>query len=175
MGVSAVFLLTYLLIIKSKTGYMTGMYRIPSQESRKWLAYMLLKAENMEINSAVLGFFVVNTVTAVLIILAIGIFFIKKVKREGVKDKLSLSLVASSLIYWCGYVYTRFQTDMEIFNHRVLLPASLPLIVALTHCAMSQENVKGFIDKITATWFRKTVTAVILICLAFEMQNGPKI
>lgn len=173
--INAIVLFTYLLVIKSKTGYMTGMYRIPSQESGSWLCYMLLKAENMEINSAFLGLIVVSTTFAAVIFIGIGVFFVLKIKRQGFEDKMSLSFAFSSVIYWGGYVYTRFQTDMEIFNHRVLLPASLPMIVALTHCAVSQENVKKFIDKITVSAFRKVLVAIVLIGLASETQNSLKI
>ncbi|MDD6572314.1 MAG: hypothetical protein PUF12_08040 [Thermoflexaceae bacterium] len=178
LGITAVnagVLLTYLAYIKQMTGYTTGMYRIPSEESRLELLYMLIKAENMEIYDAVMGLFSVNNVISVGIWIGVFVFFTRQIVKDRFKDKFAPAFILSSVVYWCGYVYTRFQTDMEIFNYRVLLPATLPLLVAITYYLMQNDRVSGFVESIYDSRMKRAIVVLVLFILSFELHNRCKI
>lgn len=168
-------LLSYLMIIKAKTGYMTGMYRIPSEEPRPYLIDALVRAENMEVNDVFAGLFSVNIEITAVIYLCIFAYLIYKLIKEGFKDKLTYSLTASSIVYWLGYVYTRFHTDMEIFNFRVLLPATLPLFVAVIHCIMQNERIRRDIDRLLEVKWKRMIVCMVLVSMMFELHNSPRL
>lgn len=169
---NAMILLSYLAIIKHVTGYTTGMYRIPSEEPKLWLLEMLIKAENMEIYNAMLGLFSVNTTVSVCVWIALFSFFVYKMVKDKLNDKLPPAFIMSSVVYWCGYVYTRFQTDMEIFNYRVLLPATLPLLVTVTYYFLKNKKVAEFVDSFQTNKKKRIILTVVLFVLCFELHNG---
>ena len=170
--INALILLCYLSCIKEATGYMTGMYRIPSEESKLWLLEMLIKAETMEIYSAMFGVFSVNNVVAVFLWIGLFCYLIRAMVKDKLSDKFPPAFILTGVTYWCGYVYTRFQTDMEIFNYRVLLPATLSLIVTITYYLLKNENVLQFVNGFQTSRRKRVVLTVVLFVLCFELHNG---
>lgn len=169
---NAVIILSYLFLIREKTGYFTGMYRIPSEEPKMTLLYLLIKAENAELNNAVMGIFSVNTYVFVIVAMVLIGYFIKKLWQDKLKDKLPMALLLTSFIYWCGYVYTRFQTDMEPFNYRVLLPSTLPIGVTLTYYILKNERVLELLRSFQCSGKRKVLLILVLFALCFQLHNN---
>lgn len=172
-GVTAfngLFTLGYLICNKIITGYSTGMYRIPSHESKIGLIKALIKAEDLELYNALWGIISINNKVTVLVIALIIAFICYRIYKGRLEHKLPICFLVTSLIYWCGYVYTRFQTDMEMFNHRVLLPATIALFVSFVYCLMEYEKVKSFIESINDKWWRLLIASVIVVVLSFQLQ-----
>lgn len=165
-------LVGYLFCVWKNTGYLTGMYRIPSSESRMELISRLIAAETMEVNCGLLGVFSVNQWVACIILLSFIFIFIKRMLMKNYANKLFMSCMATSLIYWVGYIYTRFRTDMETFNPRVLLPASLPFFIAVVSYLTTETSMKDWSIKFKHRKNSGIILCVLLVLMSFEIHNN---
>jgi len=128
-AVSGVVILSYLLVNRAMTGYLTGSPREPIEDAGALLKN-LFDAQMSEIKNVFQVFFNVesNAVALVMwgLLAAFAIFFAYKAVKARDKAAITpLTFIAIGLMYWCSIVAMRFSAKFDAFNYRLLFPSSI--------------------------------------------------
>jgi hypothetical protein len=131
---SAIFILSYLLLNRAMTGYMTGMPRIPVGDMRALLINLFRNQGSEMINVFRIFFDIENYALVILLWLLFAVFVIravfKNINRIKKREKpiiIPLTFIAVGTLYWGAIVVMRFISAIDDFNYRLLFPSTFLL------------------------------------------------
>ncbi|ALI99855.1 hypothetical protein [Rufibacter tibetensis] len=171
------FIVYYFRFVQLHTGYYSGTTRIPADES---FLYLLSKLVQTQLNEMLLirklDFQKIDFLAFFFLLLQVGIFFIvlKRINKQNFwkallspkeSDSLSLTIAFVGISYWLTMVILRFFMKFDMFDFRLLTPATFLLLIAI-HSYFSAEHRKPLLQKI-----QTPITFLYLLALAHGLYK----
>ncbi|MHB9293385.1 hypothetical protein Holit_02506 [Hollandina sp. SP2] len=166
MFIVAVAIVVYLYTNKLKSGYMTGMERIPITEHPLVLFIKLCKACLDEIRNVFYSFFRLSYgLTIILCIISVICcsYFRLHIRFRRYISVQAVSLLIIGLLYWCSIVAMRFSANFDSFSYRLLFPASALFFLGIVSIILTYKD--AWIYKINSTSLKYILFIIILASL----------
>jgi len=171
---AAAVMIACLYINKIKSGYATGLERMPINDNPLVLFMRLCIAQIREMQNVFSSFFTISEGISIVVcaLLVIVVFMFLRRQRGQYQKYISpdaFVFFAVGLLYWCSIVAMRFSSQFDGFSYRLLFPASaLFELAAVSIILKMRPTLVGKLSSGHVKWLTAAVIAAALFSHSLE-------